>query len=516
MLGKKLLSIIMISSLIISSFAGCSKKTEPADSNTSKGGDKKITLKYWVPMHGSAVKIMKDYSENEVYKELEKRTGVHIEFIHPAVGQAKEQFNLMIASKDLPDIISQVQAYPGGVDKAIDDGIYLKLNELIDKNAPNFKKLREGNKEIARQTITDKGNIWAFPCIQTTEEKPWWGLLVRKDWLDELGLKMPTTIDEWYTVLKAFKEKKNAEAPLMFPSTGYDWGGIFLGAFDIGYEFYKRGNKVSYGFIDPGFKDYLTTMNKWYKEGLIDKDFATRDGKSTEAMITSGKTGVSMNAYEAIALYGGVIKSTNPKGEFVAAPYPSLKPGENVKFREKDEFNKGTSTVVTTACKNPAEAVKWLDYAYGDEGSMLFNWGIKDVSYKIENGKPQFTDLILKNPEGLAYSILAWKYKLHMGPYKRDWMAYPITPDVQNAMDTWVKAGTEYVMPPTTMTDEESRKYSSIMTEINTYKDEKILKFITGAEPISKFDEYVNQIKKMNIDEAIKIKQASLDRYNSR
>lgn len=515
---KKLLCLVVTLIIISSSFVGCSKKTDNDDNkDASKKSNEPITLTYWVPMHGSATKIMKSYSENEVYKELEKRTGVHIEFVHPASGQANEQFNVMIASEKLPDMISQfTEKYPGGVDKAIDDGIYLKLNDLIDKNAPNFKKIRESNPEIVRQTITDAGNIWAFPCIQTTLEEPWRGLLIRKDWLDDLGLEVPTTIDEWYTVLKAFKEKKNAEAPLLMPKEGYDWGGAFLGAYDIGYEFYKRDDKVNYAFTEPGFKEYLITMNKWYKEGLIDKDFATRDDKSFEALITSGKAGAFIGAYEHIDFYGNIIKSTDPKAELVAAPYPSLKPGEAVHYRQKDEYNKGCPTVVTTSCQKPEEAVKWLDYAYGNEGTMLFNYGVENVSYKMESGKPVFTELITKNPDGLAYSILSWKYKLHMGPYLRDWKAFPTYDKVKPAMETWAKAGVEYVLPPLNLTDEESREFSSKINEINTYKNEKILKLILGAEPINKFDEYTNQINKMGLDDVVKIKQDALDRYNRR
>lgn len=496
------------------------KSTDDSNSN-DEGGlpivKEATTLKYWVPMHGSATKIMKSYNENEVYKELEKRTGVHIEFIHPPAGQAKEQFNLMIASKDLPDIISQLtDGYPGGVDKAIDDGVYLRLNELIDKYAPNYKKIREENAEIARQTITDEGNIWSFPCIQTTEELPWWGLLIRNDWLEDVELEMPTTIDEWHTVLTAFKEKKGAEAPLMFPKEGYDWGGMFVGAFDIGPGFYQQGGKVKYGFIEPGFKDYLAEMNKWYDEGLIDKDFATRDDKSYEAMITSGKSGALPAAYEHVAVYESIMKSNDPKVKFSPAPYPSLESGKKVQYREKDEFNKGCDTVITTSCEKPEVAVKWLDYAYGDEGSMLFNWGIEGVSYELVEGNPQFTELMTNNPDGLAYSMLSWKYKLHMGPYKRDWKAFAGLEKVEDCMKTWGEAGTDYVMPRVQLSDEESRKYSNKMNEINTFVEEKILKFVMGVEPIDKFEKFVEQVKKMGIDEAIDIKQAALDRYNAR
>ncbi len=512
---KKIISLLLVMGLIVTSITGCGKKDGDSKGADATNPDEKVTLTYWIEFSPS--QAIKSLNESEMYKELEKRTGVHIEFIHPAEGQAQEQFNIMINSNDMPDIIQDYgSAYPGGVDKAINDGAFIKLNDLIDKYAPNFKKLRESDKNIAQQTITDEGNIWGFPCIQTMDEPAWHGPEIRKDWLDELGLKIPTTIDEWHTALKAFKEKKNVQAPLMMNKSGVDYFGVFVGAYDIGPYFYQKDGVVKYGPYEPEFKDYLTTMNKWYKEGLIDKDFATRDNKSKEAMITSGKAGVFMGPYGSVDTYSAALKSADPKGQFAAAPYPSLKPGENVHYREVDYNNKGYEAVITSSCKHPEEAVKWFDYAYSPEGAMLYNYGIEDVSYKMVDGKPQFTDLMTKNPDG-DYWTIQEKYKRGIGPYLRDWAACPpFSPESQDCMDTWSKAEYDYCIPMTSMTAEENDKYSSVMTEINTFKGESILKFITGAEPLSKFDNYINQLKKMGIEDAIKIQQDALDRFNKR
>jgi putative aldouronate transport system substrate-binding protein len=520
---KKLIAVLTTLVLTASLFVGCGssnskKQSEAAASNTNTEKTEKITLTYWVPMHANAAQIMQDYNDSEVYKELEKRTGIHIEFIHPASGQEKEQFNLMIASGDLPDIIGSYPSYyPGGVDKAIEDGVYLRLNELIDEYAPNYKNLRESNKDIARETITDSGNIWAFSCIQTVKEAPWWGPVIRKDWLDELGLEIPTTIDEWEVVLRAFKEKKGAEAPLLWDSTGVDWSGAFISAYDLGWKFINANGEVKYSYIEPEYKDYLTLMNKWYKEGLIDMDFPTRDYKSTDAMFTSGKAGARVCAYGDVDVLLSAMKITDPKVQLTAVPYPSLKPGQQVHYRQSNNYNKGCSTVITSACKNPEAAVKWLDYAFGEEGARLFNYGIENVSYKMVDGKPEFTELITNNPDGFPYQQLAWKYKIHMGPYLRDYTACPpFSLESQTCMEIWGKADDSYVMPVINRTSEENRKYSSTMSEIETYIDEMTLKFIVGAEPLSNFDDYIKNIKNMGIDDMIKIQQNALDRYINR
>lgn len=539
----KILPIIASTALLASGFSGCiSKEKEVVPEKTSPPAAQQssapaaqqssapaentmpitktpITLKYWTIINKSAAKILKNYSENAAYQELEKRTGIKIEFLHPPIGQEAEQFKLMIAAKDLPDIIQHYSSfsYPGGPDKAIEEGMYLKLNDYINKYAPNFKKVRESDKEIANETITDAGNIWSFPLIQTEDEPAWYGPVMRKDWLDELGLKAPTTVGEWYTVLKAFKEKKNVQAPFILPKSGTDSKFPFIGAYGVGNSFFKQGDKVKFGPLEQGYKEYLAEMNKWYAEGLIDKDFATRDTKTIDSMALTGKAGSWLNSYgSGIDTYLGT-KKDDPKYALTATVYPSLKAGEKPNLRQVVWKNKGYEAVITTACKYPVEAVKLMDYHYSKDGFMLFNYGIENVSYKMVDGKPQFTDLLLKNPEGLPYDTVNWKYKVHVGPYLRDYKAAPeLTKESADAQKLWNQAGVDGVLPPTSMSPAESESFSSVMSEINTYVDSMTLKFIIGTEPLSKFDSFVSQIKKMNIEEAIKIQQVALDRYNKR
>ncbi|MCX7885329.1 MAG: extracellular solute-binding protein [Caloramator sp.] len=512
---KKLLTAMLLLTISFSSFSACSNKT--SEKTNSSSSNEKISIKYWVPFTPN--QYIKSLNESEMYKELENRTNVHVEFIHPAEGQEKEQFNIMINSKELPDVIQNYAGeYKGGIDKAISDGVYLRLNDLIEKYAPNYKKLLDEDPELARQVTTDSGNIYCFALIGEDRNEPaWWGPVIRKDLLDELGLKQPETIDEWENVLRQIKIKKKIEAPLVINKKGVDGYGTFVSAFDVGPYFYKKGNTVKYGPIEPGFKEYLALMNRWYKEGLIDKDFATRDRKSREALITSGKAAAFITEYGMVDQYIPAIKTVNPKAAFAPVLIPSLKKGEKVHYRVVNNRNGGSEAVITSSCKDPERVVKWFDYAYSKEGYMLFNYGIEGKSYKIENGKPKFTDLMLKNPDGFDYWTVVNKWKLDVGPYLRDYKAIPeFTKFDLAAMDTWTKADADYVLPPTTLTAEEEEQYSNTMSDIDTYKDEMILKFIMGKEPLSKFDDYVKQIKSMGIDQMIQIQQNALNRYYNR
>jgi putative aldouronate transport system substrate-binding protein len=501
-----------------------------------------VTFTYWVPLASGAREVIPDYSKNFVYEELEKLTNVKIEFIHPA-GSKQEQFNLMVGSGDLPDIIEQGELYKGGMDRAIADGIYIRLNELVDEYAPNFKKLIESNPELKKEVTTDEGNLTGFGMITSdvygtpdnpvpldvVRESPWTGPFIRKDWLDDLGLSIPTTLDEWYTALKAFKEQKNADAPIIFMNheNGIDTtAGTFVSAFDIGPAFYldTKDNKVKYGPIEPGFKEYLTVMNKWYSEGLIDPDFPTRDDASCQALYMSGEAGAVLQEGTGLVLEGRAAGI-----EFTAAPYPKKDASSEIHWRYKNPLCRATYGVITTACENPELAVKWFDYHYTEDGFKLFNFGPEGRSYDglDEKGRPKYFDYI--EVDGRQYPLAANNYegfdkinttfRVHNGPYlKSDLRANPRRwmEDLEAMRAPWAETPDDYVLPPITMTAEEGDEYASIMSDVDTYKDQMILKFIMGTEPISSFDNYVEQVKSLGIDKAIAIQEAALKRYNER
>lgn len=477
--------------------------------------DKPVTLRYWAVMPTQGAQVMNSLNDSLTYQELEKRTGIKIEFIHATQAQSAEQFNLMIAANDLPDIIQGAAQYKGGGEKAVSDGAYIKLNDLIDKYAPNYNKLRKSNSDIARQTSGDSGLIWAFIPVLKGENPAWSGPMIKEDWLKDVGMNDPVTMDDWYNVLKAFKEKKGATSPLFFSKTGLEGNAVFASAYGVAPGYYKVNDKIKFGPIEPQFKDYLTAMNKWYKDGLIDKDFPTRTFDAMKSMFTSDKTGAVNESIDTISAL------CDPLGiKIKAVPYPVLKNGDKVQFRAKDWWvNMADATAITSASKNPELAVKWLDYAYSEEGSMLFNFGVEGQSYVMENGKPKFTDLVMKNKD-VPLNAAIWKFKVHGAPMLR-WGAYsnPTTlanPKNMEVKEMWTKTGFDHMIPPISLTAEEGGKFSSIMNNVNTYRDEMIIKFILGAADLNQFDQYVNEIKKMGIDEAISLQQAAYDRYLKR
>lgn len=498
------------------------------------------TFSYWVGLNAAHVEVLKNWNDTAAMQELEQKTGVHINFVHPTVGQEVQAFNLMLAAGDLPDMISEREGtlyYPGGPDKAIADGVYLDLTKLIDQYAPNYKAWLAKNPKYAKLTVTDSGKRWGMFEVNPAAEPAWTGYAIRKDWLDELGLKVPVTLDDWYTVLKAFKEKKKADAPLLVYNTGVPAYGQIISAFDICADgsslnpnggFFQVGGKVKYGPIQSAYKDYLTLMAKWYKEGLVDPDFMGRTDAGFQVLaptnlIATNKTGLvptiwgrTANAY----IVRGDVKD-NPKFYLQAVGAPKKVAGQQIHFN-LPSYPVRVGVAITKACKDPAAAVRWLDQMYTAEGSTIINYGKEGDTFTMKDGKPTFTDKVIHptgkyTPQQMMALAVRWD-----GPglvdWKRMWQVYSASGqgEMLKAYNVWDQDDIDYVMPPVTLTQAEATENSNIMPDITTYVTEMTVKFIIGREPLSGFDAFVKQINSMKIDRAIQIQQAALDRFEAR
>ena len=197
------IAVLLVLCLGIISFTGC-KKDDVSDVADN-------SIKIWMP---NTVQIsgFTDSSQFPSKEDFEKNLDVKIEYIFPTRGQEWQQFNILLASKALPDIVQFYwQDVTGSPDKAIDDKYILGMDEeFLKKNAPDFLKTIKENEKYEKLVKTGSGKFYAFPKLLDAEEGknlPLYtnGYMMRADWLKDLNLHVPETIDEWYNVLNAFK-----------------------------------------------------------------------------------------------------------------------------------------------------------------------------------------------------------------------------------------------------------------------------------------------------------------------
>lgn len=486
-----------------------------------KESDSGETITYWMTLNGNAKTQVSNMIETPLGKAWCENTGINVKFVH---ADNDDQFNLMLASNDLMDIIeTNWITFPGGPEAAIKNNQIIPLNDLIDKYAPNLKKILKENPEIDKNCKTDDGQYYMFPFIRGDESLLISsGPIVRKDWLEDLGMDMPETIDDWEVMLRAFKEKKGAEAPLTF--SGYRAvmdNGLFSGAYGAPKAFFVDNGKVKYGPIEDGYKDCLIKLNSWYKDGLLDKNFVALDSKVIDTNILTGRSGATMGA-----VGGGIGKwmgaTDDAKFSLTGAKYPSLEKGGQSMFTGLQNTVPGYGAAISTKCKNPELAVKFLDYCYSEEGSMLMNFGIEGESYKMVDGYPTYTDIVTKNTEGYTMANMLGIYTKAsaQGAFVQDaryFEQYASLDVQQEAVKNWMNSDAKaHLLPPVTPSGEESKELAKLMSNYSTYEEEMAISFIMGKTSFDNWDSYIAQMKEMGIDRAIEIYQAAYDRYLAR
>lgn len=493
-------------------------ESEVSGDNTLKiFGDASV----WLPNNET------DINSSPFLLQLMEDTGVNID-LTAVSGDAQQQFNLMVAGgkENLPDIVDSSNRFEGGVAAAYANGYIIDLTDMIDEWAPNYRKYLDEHPEIDKLVKTDDGKYLSFPMIRGDDGLcSFNGLAIRKDWLDKAGLEVPTTIDEWYTALTTFKNDFGATAPLVIEATNRWHYNNFASAYGTMYDFFQNDGKVVYGPTEPGFKDFLAEMNKWYEEGLIDPNYLTADKNARDAAISSGQAGAVWTAVGGgIGKFMEAMETENPEFELVGVPTPVLNKGDRpmVGFKADNATYNGGLTI-TTNCKNVELAMKFLDYGYSEAGDKLFNYGTEGVSYEMVDGKPVYTELITKNPDGLTMSQAMSYYigSSHMGGgfvQQLDYYnQYLQRPQQREAVATWADTDAKHhLLPSLTLSAEESSEVAEIDTEIWTLVDESVAGIITGTIPVDAWDDVVEEVKAMDLDRSLEIKQAALDKYNSK
>lgn len=516
---KRFLCIFLVVILALSMVSCNKKENVKTQSNLEKGVvsypiETEETLTYWCELPAQISTEVTNLGDTPFAKNLNEATGIDIKYMHPAQGQGNEVLRLMIASGELPDII-QANWLAQGPSNCIEQNIILNLNDYIKDYAPNLSEFLKENSDVKKMIKTDEGDYYVFPFIRNDDVLlVSTGLMLRSDWLKEAGLDVPETIEEWDTVLAAFKEK--CDTP--FAMNNY---GLFASGFGTFNGSYVDNGEMIFGPIEDGFKDLVVKLNEWYKKGYIDKNFAIADSKIIKSNILNGISGITYGAGgSGMGVY--LTEKTNDTFDIAAAPFPVEKKGDKAKFSTKELKYSIGGAAITSACKNPELAARFLDYGYSDEGHMFYNFGKEGESYNLENGYPKYAQSITDTSDGksmsqkLTMNCMAGVY----GPFvqdKRYIEQYYSTPQQQDAIKKWSDNTFEkHRVPQIIMTMDELNEHSSIMSEINTYVAESFNNFIIGAEPIDNFEKYVKTVKSMGIDRALEIQQIAYERYLDR
>lgn len=551
---KQMVSMALAMVLLVTILAACSGNN--ADSNASSGGASsgseaavapagefpivkdKITLKVMT----GANPAVEDFNTNEFTKYFEDLTNIHVEWEIVPTSAVAEKLNLALASGDLPDVVMMMDVTPEQQALYGQQGVLLPLNDYIEKYGVNTKKMFEES-PLVKPTITSAdGNIYALPapneCYHCSMRQKLW---IYQPWLDKLGLKMPTTTDEFYNVLKAFKEKdpngngkadeipfSGAPAQSQGSTLTTSVENFLMNSFT--YAPFTRlyvndQDKVDVPFTKDGWKEGMKYLHKLYAEGLMDPQALTRDpaqlvqlGENPDTVILGAASGPNMSVITQLNGASGRWK------EYVAVP--PLKGPAGVQLTQYDPYQVAPGKfVITKEAKNPEAAFRFADALYDREITLRSTIGEPDVDWRWAekgeiglNGQPAvYKDMssfgVTQNKHWSQSGIAYRPNSLRLGAVASEdnpleSILYKETKDKYEPYRVDVKS----VLPPLNLTVDQSQEIADLSKTIYDYTSEMMARFIIGdADVDAEWDKYLKTLDGMNLKRYLEIYQTAYE-----
>lgn len=423
----------MLALILICGMAACgSEKNNQPDTTTSEStsftGTNTETTNTDVPKDPVTITALLSSDvippdDNIVLQEICNRTGINFKPTVVPVADVDTKLNALISSGSLPDIIKSVNSVK--IKEMAKNDVLVALDQYLEEYGKN---ILENKGDYLKGNCSVDGKIFALPC-NGIPNCPM--LALRKDWLDNLNMEVPTNRDEYYEVLKAFtkndpdKDKKPNTIGLgvRLGSTVGDTAKTFSHIFASYGIAISRPNyvdgKVIPEILHPGYLDAIKYINKLYHEGLIEPDFATIPVMQGYEKLWNGIYG-AFDAAPSGMTNNWLPRYKDPNTELV---YTIIKGPEGHGGALKYILDDNNFVGVTSSCENPGEAVRLLDFLCSEEGDELAYLGIKGKHYdwntdgSIKYLPPYDTDQAAqRNDGGFIYSQM--NYRLRGAAYK--------------------------------------------------------------------------------------------------
>lgn len=525
---------LVVAMLLSTVLAGCSngsnsKQTADEPAQTGKEGENKtvsfpladtLTLKMVAVPHQN---VKKDYNEMSFFKEMETKTNVHMDWKMLTSDTAKEKMNLIFATNDLPDAFFG----PETTDHVTTDisRQLIPLNDLIDQYAPNFKKILDSDASLKAYLTSDDGNIYSLPMM---DENPANNLnnamFINKKWLDQLGLSIPTTIEEFENVLKAFKERdpngngKADEIPYSFRMRdgiqGADPLAAMFGKVLPNSGVIQEDGKIVYAPTLKENEQFYIWLNKLNKASLLDPEIFTQDANVYVAKLRSETSIVGvLNAWTELWAFG----ADSP--DYV--PLPPLKGPTGAQGWNIGETQISTkSFAITTANKHPEETIAWADQFYDPDTSVSAGYGTIGVVYKKEGDK------YVRNPVPDGFDATSFLFDNSPGYYSPRWVPADLFKKIDPNDNLVEKFKLMEIYKPFVKSSairnplfnqqdkERITKWSQDVEAKNAFYDKYLAKMVTGNNPEKDWEEMVAGLKKLGLDEVIALYQSYYDKMS--
>ncbi len=497
-------------------------------------------LQYWTTNYTPEYLPM-EYNKSPFPMQVEEITGVNIEYLMVTAATRGENFSVLIAADELPDIMSQAGYFYKGVFKEgiTEEKYFVNLYDYRDY-MPNYiyEVMKDAKTDVAvyNAVFLEDDIIGSFYCLKDAKY-PSNGLFVRGDWLKKIGMSRDdiVTWDDTYEMLKAFKSQIDTaiHPAILFSNLAGSNHWICFDTVDstnasMLTQMVDADGKVYVG--NTNFRDeaYMTEINKWFMEGIFDPNWAsfpnmTADGFRQRWL--GDQFGYVALAVSDVVGEQGVID--DPDTSWMPVADPVLREGQTLHVGSRLSRLYYGSACVSTKCDNIELAITWLDWRYSPTGSEVMSYGAEGYAWEYnEKGEKEVSEFIYNNPEKqynitmltLCYSnnticdpgldLVTAHYKYPAGEKVIECYQYYI--DTRNNDEA-------YIWPSgLTLSAEQSAAAGALAGDLNTYIAENYLAFVDGSVPMSKWADYEAGLEAIGLSDYIAIYQEVYDAYKAK
>ena len=472
----------------------------------------------------------------KLIKEIAEKTGITIEWEYISTDWATIKSTAFMTGELPHGFFGKGRAAIADADIMNNLDYFVPLEDLIAEYAPNIQAILDADPIIRAQVTAPDGHIYTLPQRMPLRPATYDVGFINQVWLDNLGLEMPTTTEEFRDVLRAFKEQDangngdpNDEIPMTFTVAAAgtainDLSGplSLLGAFGIADSMDNRllmveNDTAIYWPIDPRYKDAIIYLNSLNAEGLIDIEAFTQDfGQTTAKYRNPDVTIVGVGFHWTIP--AGV---TIHEDEYVQL-LPLKGPNGDQLWRRNDAKNKGGRNyfAITTLNPSPEATIRFMDEFYAPENSLQAYFGSLDVGLKKEDDG---TYSLLPPQDGMSEDAWMWKNGLNdSGPLyvseemealvnRNPWINVKLNYD-----EAYAPYLPEQYYPPVYWSSEQSNEITMLNADIQKFVVEKMAQWVTAGGIEEEWDSYLEQLKKMNVDRLVEIYQEGYNTFHGK
>ncbi len=526
-LFRKLLVITL--AVMVAGFAMAAGKTERAAASSDVGFnesgfpivDEPITLS----LFGIRGANRPQWDDLPFFDVMAEKTNISFTYETPIGTAYRERKSILFASGTIPDLFFGVDFTEGDITQFSSQGALMPLNDLVDRYMLELQTHMEANEEIRRAMTAADGNIYALPRINEIPfdltEKTW----IRTEWLDNLGLSMPTTLDEFYDVLVAFRDQdpngngERDEIPLTSGSVARlrhamlaPFGILWLNGFPMISA--DADGTVSYIPSMDGFREYLTFMNRLYREELLDNNIFTNTDPELAAIGREQRLGVYPHA--APFLY-----NEYDLNELYSALPPLARRAGGPRIWPRHNGVQNGRAVLGSTNPHPEATVRWLDYLYSVEGSQLVDQGPEGLSWQwVDETRDRWVQIAPGGMSNVESRAAATPGGQTAPPHIR--LSYWISRlDVPHALHLYRETTAGYVpywefmVPRMVLSDADQRRVTAILADMDPYVEQIEARFISGEEPLTdaRWQAHLRVLEQMGIRDLVAIYQQAYNAY---